>query len=615
MKRISAFVRENAVPLVLIVLAALAVFGPSLGHDFLLNWDDPRYVTKNEAIRSISWANVKTVFSTFYVGNYAPLQMVSYMLDHALWGMKPAGFIFGNIFCHTASGVLLYALLRRFSFSPLGALFASLLFLIHPLQVESVAWISQRKNVLAMVFYLLSLHGYLSWFRREGSGRLAYLLSLAAFAVALLVKSVVVILPLTLLLHDHCFSAERRQGKPFIDKLPYLLAALTVAYLAMLSQSTEYDGGGRTGFHGGSPWATLLTMLPVYVTYLRMIFWPSGLSVVYAPPVRTTPDMVVFGSVMILLLLAAAAVYLYRRNRGLFFWLAAIPVGLLPVSQIIPLVTLMNDRYLYFPLLGVAACFGYLVDRALAVSGRRPLVMGVCALLMTLCGVTSLQRARVWQNSVTLWRDATVKQPASGVAWYMYGEVLEKGGGYTDAIAAEERARSTCKGVECRLVLRKLGELYLRTNMLDKADSRIGELLGLFPEAADGYTLSGHLSYYRGDLVQAERAYLKALQLDPGMVSARSALGNVYLATGRAEMALKQYDASVRIMKPTAELVYSMSCAAAMLGNRRLALEYLDEALRLGYNRPDLIRQNPELNAIRGEEEFSRLMQRYFPGR
>lgn len=598
------------------VAASLAVFGPSLGHDFLLNWDDPGYVTRNEAIRSFSPANLKAAFSSFYVGNYAPLQIVSYMVDHAIWGMKPAGFVFANIVYHLLSSVLFYALLRRFSLSTGGALAAALLFMVHPVQVESVVWISQRKNVLAMVFYLLSFHWYLSWVRRGEWGAAPYAASLAAFAAALLVKSVAVILPLTLLFHDHCFPAERRRQGAFADKIPYFLAALAIGFLALMSQSAEYDGGGRTGYHGGSPWATLLTMLPVYLTYLRMIVWPAGLSVVYAPPVRTAIDPEVVAAALVLLLLAAGAFRLYRKDRRIFFWVAAIPIGLLPVSQIIPLVTMMNDRYLYFPMLGVAACGGYLLDRLLSGSpaGRGRMIATVAALLVALCGIASLQRARVWQNSFRLWEDATAKQPASAVAWYMLGEVRGKGGDLPAAISAEERARSLCRGVECRLVLRKLGELYLQANMADKAGERVGELLRLFPDAAEGHALSGHLGYQSGDMAAAERAYLKALQLDPGLVLAKKALGNVYLATGRPRLAMEQYTGVLRQQKQSADLAYVMSCAASLMGNRTLALEYLDEALRLGYNNPDSILRNPELEAIRGEEGFARLMQRHFPG-
>jgi tetratricopeptide (TPR) repeat protein len=615
MKRAISFARGNAIPLAVILLATLGVFGPSLGHDFLLNWDDPPYVTKNEVIRKFTWTNLKTVFSSFYVGNYAPLQMVSYMVDHALWGMRPAGFIFGNIACHGTAGLLFYLLLRRFSLAAPAALAGTLLFLLHPVQVESVVWISQRKTVLAMVFYLLSFHGYLDWYRQRGGGS-SYILSLAAFAAALLTKSVAVVLPLTLLLHDHCFGRERRQGKLFLDKIPYLLAALAVVVLALMSQSPEYNGGGRTGFHGGSLWATLLTMLPIYVTYLRMLVWPSGLSIVYAPPIRTTVDPVVIASLVVLLLLAGGVLWAYRRDRRLFFWLAAVPVGLLPVSQLVPLVTLMNDRYLYFPLLGVGASAAVLLDRALRTQpARRWLILAGCALVVVILAGISLQRSRVWQNSFLLWDDATTKQPTSGVAWLMYGELFEGKGKFGEAIACEERAVATCRGVECRLALRKLSELYLRESRGDDAQRSIAELLRRFPEAGDGYALRGHRYYQAGMLDKAESDYLEALKRAPGMVSALSALGNVYLATSRPELAMKQFETVRRLQKPNAELVYSMACAAALLGKRDRALEYLDEALRLGYNNPNLILNNPELNAIKGEAEFSRLMQRYFPGR
>jgi len=613
-RRTVAFIRDNIFQLLLIVAASLAVFGPSLGHEFLLNWDDPGYVTKNEAIRSFAPANLRAAFGSFYVGNYAPLQIVSYMVDHLLWGMKPWGFIFGNILCHTLAGILLYALLRRFSFSPAGSLFAALLFLVHPVQVESVVWISQRKNVLCMVFYLLSFHFYLDWYRRQG-GVCFYAASLAAFVAALLVKSVAVILPITLLLHDCCFSGERRQGRPFLDKLPYFLAALAVGYLALLTQSTAYHGGGRTGFHGGSPWATLLTMLPVFLTYCRMIFWPTGLSVVYAPTVRTAVDMEVAVAALVMLLLVAGAVWIFRRNRGLFFWVALVPVGLLPVSQIIPLVTMMNDRYLYFPMLGVAACCAFLFDRLLARKGaaiRLPLTCAAAIPVICL-GLLSLQRATVWQNSFLLWQDAVAKQPASAVAWHMFGEVQAKQGDIPAAIAAEERAAGICTGVECRLVLGKLSELYLQANMPDRAREKVSRLLRLFPDAAEGHALGGHLDYQAGNMAAAEKAYLKALQLDPGLVPAMQALGTVYLVSGRPQLAIEQLSGVLRLQRPTPELAYSLACAHALTGNSRLSLEFLDEAVRLGYNRPDSIMANPELDSIKGSDGFVRLMKRHFP--
>lgn len=588
-----------------------------MGHEFLVNWDDPGYVTKNEAVRAISLDSLGKIFTSTYVGNYAPLHILSYMFDQAVWGGRPAGFIFGNICLHAGNGMLFYALLTRLSLSRVPALLAALIFLLHPVQVESVVWISQRKNVLCMFFYLISLLMYLRWYHREErNGRFAYILSLAAFTAALLVKPVAVILPLLLIVHDLCRTEDKKIRKIVTDKLPYLLVALVIGYTALLTQSAEYGGGGRTGFHGGSMRATIFTMLPVFVTYLRMVIFPAGLSVVYSPPVKTGIDPEVAAAAICLAILVAAGVLIYRRNRTLFFWYASIPIGLLPVSQIVPLVTLMNDRYLYFPMLGVAACLGYFVEGVMPknVFSRR-LAVALCCLVISGYALAANRRALVWQNSLVLWQDAVARQPRSAVAWFTLGETQEKGGRFAESIASEERAKELCQGVECRLILRKLSELYLRENQLEMAGGNISELLRRFPAAADGYALSGHLNYQSGRLAEAESAYLQALSLDPRMTAALTALGNVYLASGRPALALEKLDASRRLAGPTAELAYSMACAAALLGNRWLSLDYLDEALRLGYNSPDLIRTNQELALLRGDREFILLLERYFPGK
>ncbi len=607
--------KEQGAPFILLLFAAFAVFGLSMNHDFLLNWDDPAYVTKNESIKAITWPNIKTAFSTFYVGNYAPLHIISYMFDFSVWGGRPAGFIFSNILCHWANSVLVYLLLCRFSLGRIAALAAALLFLVHPVQVESVVWISQRKNVLSMFFYLVSLTMYIRYKELpDKGGRATYVISLVAFLAALLTKSVVVILPLILLLYDFCLSKERLTSRVLLDKIPYLLVAIGSGYLAMLSQSAEYGGGGRTGYPGGDPFTTFLTMLPVFTGYVQMVFWPAKLSAVYAPEIKTFMDWEVVRAGFLLSALPAGAILAFRQNRHLFFWIMAIPTALLPVAQIVPLVTLMNDRYLYFPMLGVAACFGFLVNKIQSSATRswRTPAIALLLILLAVYAIAAVNRSHVWQNSTALWQDATVKQPASAVAWLMLGEIYEKGGRYADAIASQERASRVCRGVECRLALRKLSELYLRADSLDKAGQTIETLLRLFPQAAESHALLGHLHYQNNDLKSAETSYLNARKLDPRMITALNALGNVYLATARPALAMQEFRQVLTYTALTAELAYSMACAEALQGNRQSALNYLDQALRLGYTRPDSIWQTPELDLLKNDREFLSLMQRYF---
>ena len=148
-------------PLLVLLLAGLAIYGRMLGHDFLPTWDDAGYVLDNPDIRGFTIANLRAVFSRFYMGNYAPVQMLSYMLDYSIWGLRPWGYLLTNLLLHLANGLLFYHLVQRLEGDDSWAWLAALIFLVHPVQVESVAWVSQRKNLLAMLFSLLSFHGYL----------------------------------------------------------------------------------------------------------------------------------------------------------------------------------------------------------------------------------------------------------------------------------------------------------------------------------------------------------------------------------------------------------------------------------------------------------------------
>ena len=599
----------------LILAAAFAIYGKALSYGFLVTWDDPAYVVNNVAAHGFSWEHIKTAFTSFFVGNYAPLQIVSYMLDYSLWGLNPSGYVFHNIFLHALNGYLLYRLLSRLSETFYPSILAALLFVSHPVQVESVVWISQRKNVLAMLFFLLSIHFYT--FYRSSAGqeiRKHYALSLLFFACSLLTKSVAVVLPATLLLFDLCIS-RRKFLKAIPDKLPYIFFALIIGVIALFSQSDESGGGGRAAFHGGGIWPTLLTMLPVFVSYIRMAIIPVDLSIVYAPPIRTGIDAEVLFSMMIISLLAAAGFWLYKRHRDIFFWYALIPLAILPVSQIIPLVTLMNDRYLYFPMLGVAACSGLLarqLTNKVAPRWREP-VFFCFSLLVALYGVASFQRISFWRDSISLWQDAVVKQPGSAVAWLVLGDVYVKRGERALAEKYFEQGKEVCRGVECFHALEKLATLHLGGGSLDKAEKSTDEMIRLFPKNANGYVLKGYLKYLHKDFIEAEPLFLAGLKLDRNQPSSLIALGNIYLATGRPALAAEKLKAAQMLGNPSPELYYGLASAEARLNNREAALNYLDQALRLGYNKSGQILKDSNLAPLRSVPEFSRLMQSYFP--
>jgi hypothetical protein len=472
-------------PLLLLLAATAATFGNSLHHQFLASWDDYAYVLKNPDVRGISVEHLRAAFSSFYFGNYAPLHIVSYMMDYTLWGLNPAGYIGANIALHALNGLLFYALVAKLVGSARVAFFSVFLFLLHPVQVESVIWIAQRKSVLAMFFFLSSLLAYVNYRRKEsGQGHVSYVVALASFVCALLTKSVVVVLPIVLLLHDFCFLSREQRRRWLADKIPFFAAAAAVALITLKSQSYG-AGGGMVDYPDESAYRIFLTMLTVFSHYGGLLFWPQNLSIVYDTPIKAGIDTQVALSGILMLTLCAGLYYLLRKQIGLFFWAVLIPVGLLPVSQIIPLATLMNDRYLYFPMLGFAVLFAWVtlfcLDRLLP--GKAPMMSTLLCLVLLALPILSWQRSLVWFDSISLWSDAVDKYP-NFVTYAGMGNALYQAGKINEAVVLYNK--SLALEPSCEEALRSLGVIYLNGGEYDKALFYLEQFVNYYPDNTFG---------------------------------------------------------------------------------------------------------------------------------
>lgn len=409
-------VRPHLLPALGLSLLTLAVYGQTLGFDFLSNWDDYQYITSNPDIRGFSAQNLVNLFSRSYVGNYAPLHLFSYLVDYQLVGLNAAWFHGVNLLLHLACGLLFYAVVQRLTSKPFWALASAAIFLLHPVQVESVAWVTERKTLLAMLFSLVSFLNYLSYRKLQGEqSHYAYFRCLLFLVFALLSKSIAVVVPILFLLHDLFLEDFEDRKGIFVDKIPLVLAAALCSGIALATQSAQM-GGGMVDFFEGDLNAKLLTMLTVLTRYFGLLFWPTpaSLNSVYILFVKTRIDAEVGVALVLVAALTATGVYLFRKERRLFFGFAVFFLGLIPVSQIVPLATLMNDRYLYFPMLGAAWIAGGLFS---ALNDRLPLRRVNAAHLLLACLMVPLllfsyQRCGVWRNAVALWSDVARKYPA-----------------------------------------------------------------------------------------------------------------------------------------------------------------------------------------------------------
>ena len=493
----------------------LAVYGRILGHEFILSWDDYYYVVSNEAIKEITWANIRAVFSSYYLGNYAPVQMLSYMLDFAIWGLDPGGFLLTNLLIHLASGLLVYRLFLHLHKSCYPAAVGALVFLTHPLQVETVAWVSQRKSLLAMLFFLASWHCY-RCYRENGCAKAYYYWgALVFFLLAGFSKSVVVFLPLVLLLSDYALPIDVMQHR-WLNKIPFFAISLLLTLVTVFSQQPDdatwwsSSAGGISAYHGGSALATFFTMLPVLCRYLWLLLWPVDLSIIYENPIYTTLSPPVFLAAACLLALAAISAWLCRGERRAAFWAGFYITALLPVAQIIPIVTLMNDRYLYFPMIGVAGVVSLAfakADRSFGLGSRI-----AAALLIALLAILSFNRAGVWRDDLTLWEDAVKKSPGSAQVWQNLGVSLQAAGRKEEAINALEQSlfitpRDT--------VFYSVANVYKEIGDYPAAILSLEMLIEFSPDNVMGLTALGDAYRLTREYDKALACLLKAQSLQP----------------------------------------------------------------------------------------------------
>jgi hypothetical protein len=407
LKRHQTFFQSGA-----LVFIGLIAFWQSVAFDFV-NWDDVTYVTHNELITSWSPSNLWGVATETVTRNYGPLTIFSFLIDHTLWGKNPCGYHATNVLLHLANGVLVFLLLKQLTGNRFVAWLAAALFLIHPVQIESVVWISSRKGLLCSLFMLWASIVRL---RPEVTAKQdAWYIGL--LIAALLSKALAIVFPPIVLLYDVLIRRDRTAAAIARQVIPGLLSLLLLFYTASVQNSVLGGVRGHMDF-------SLLHILAIDVTilwqYIGMLCCPTDLCVMYDPPTSGIGMAVVIGSIA--WMAVGYAFWRFRRTQPLWI-LGAVSFFLLlfPVLNFFRITTLMNDRYLYLPSIIVFTMAAGAVHRAIGFaevgasslvlrignSLRGMVVVGTLAACLTL----TLGHLPVWQNSHTLWTHAIAQYP------------------------------------------------------------------------------------------------------------------------------------------------------------------------------------------------------------
>ncbi|MBN1825481.1 MAG: tetratricopeptide repeat protein [Candidatus Eisenbacteria bacterium] len=521
-KRGAGFLSEKtALPLVLFLFIAanLFVYARVGGFDFI-NYDDPVYVTENEFVRSgLTLEGLKEAFTSFRGFAWQPVTWVSLMLDAEVRGIDPGYFHLVNLLFHIANTISLFLLLRRMTGAFWRSAFVAGLFALHPLRVESVAWISERKDVLGLFWGLASLHAYTDYARR---GKRSLLVLTGFFqALSLMAKPMLVTLPFLLILFDY-WPLRRLAAGPspasrfyparlLREKIPlFLVTAFFVGITALAQKPVEGIGGNVVSLPLGDKAANAAVS---YVRYVGKILRPSDLSILYPHPSLSggvpLSAQQVLGSAAALLAVSWAA-WRLRRRRYLpvgWFWFLGSMVPIIGFVQVG--LHAIADRYTYFPSIGlfVMVVWGVAEIASAAEKRRflpaRRLAIGVAMLLLTGCALASRERVACWHDSLTLYADALRAGPVSPRVLYNYGCALMRSGRGGEAIG-----------------------VFKETIRLD-------------PSYGKAYNNLGLAYREKGLKDEAARCFRDALRLDPGHVSAAVNLSALLAESGDIEGAIE----------------------------------------------------------------------------
>ncbi|HEY6391778.1 MAG TPA: tetratricopeptide repeat protein [Bryobacteraceae bacterium] len=504
----------------IVALLTLLLFLPAVSNEFV-NWDDERNFVLNPNYRGLGWTEIEWMWSSHLLGRYVPITWMTLGLDYTIWEMNPLGYHLTSVLFHTVNAVLFYflslALLRLAMRDrskemqariPVGALFAALLFALHPLRAESVAWVTERRDVVSGMFFLLAILVYLR-------GRKYYWACFGFFILALLSKEIAVTLPVVLLILD-AYPLRRLDRAAWLEKIPFFLLSLADGALALYIGKLE----GITASMVRVDWfARLAISLYGLTFYLWKTLLPFSLAPFYAlTPHKIDPRALPFQLSMIVVVLVTAGALMFRRKYPavLAAWLAY-AVMLIPVLGIFHNgQQITADRYSYLACLGWAILGGGM----LVVFQKRAVALAAGVVICGL-GFLTFKQVRVWRNSETLWTQAVAVAP-SFIAYNNLGLVYSARGDSAGAIAHFRQSIQMADDYE--LSHNNLGGSLLELGLTDEAIREFQTALKLKPDLANSHNGWGQALLAQGKVDEAIEHFQAAVKIDPAYESARTNL-------------------------------------------------------------------------------------------
>jgi len=575
----------------LLAVVTFAVYLPVRNHEFV-RYDDDVYVTRNPNVQSgLTAQNIEWAFTTGHTSNWHPLTWLSHQLDCSLFAGNSGAHHLVNVVFHVANTLLLFVVLNRMTRRLWPSAFIAALFALHPLHVESVAWVAERKDVLSTLFWLLTMLAYVRYTERPSVAR--YLITLVLFALGLLAKPMLVTVPFVLLLLDfwplnRLLNSKRSIRNLFLEKLPFVFLSAVSSVVTFIAQQR---GGAMSDIYLVSFRERIANAIVSYLDYIGKMIWPARLAVLYPLPIRGIPTTKVVLYAIILVLITALIIYHGRRRKYLLVgWLLFLGT-LVPVIGIVQVgAQAMADRYTYVPLIGLFIIIAFAAaDLSEKIPFRKIVLTTLAGAILLACTVATSIQLRYWKNSFSLFEHTIAVTKDNYIIFNSYASIIGPLGRY------EEAAKYLTEAVR---------------------------IMPNFPEAHHNL---GNAMRNLGNFDQAIRHYNIALRLDPAYTSAHYGLGLALADKGDYDAAIEHYkiclgpdadlkrnagaaqtaDRSRNITRAgpdTPKLLSTIGSAYAQKGQYAQAIEYYKKALQID---PNFTKARDGLDALTQKQNLS----------
>lgn len=622
--------RENRTVPFFVIAISISVYFSALFHGFV--WDDNEFIINNPFTHD--WKNLATLFTHSYLklswhetDVSRPIMLVSLFADYAIWGLNPFGYHLTNLILHTLNSIILLALLKALFPNSAIPLTGAIIFSVHTIHTEAVNAISFREDLLVALFCLLSLYLFIKGF--IANSRKAWAFSLLSYLFALLSKEMALTFPLIVLLLY--LTLLKRKYFPKWLFAGYLV--LTLIYTTWLFYIQQYSDLHIPPENLMPLSKRLYGNISAIGHYLWLHIFPFNLNPLYPPNLFITKplqDAVITMSAIVLTLWIffkstpspGAAVF----SMGWFF------ITLIPVTNVIPLLHPVAERYLYLPSIGPIILMALLLDRLLHTSNKKPIIYCIVALIAAFASLTTIKRNAVWENSVHLWEDTVIKSPKNPIArnnlgWsYLQDNRLDEAlrevqlaiklkpdypGAHNNLGAIYERKGmqdSALIAYQTAITLKpdyseahnNLGVIYEDREMIGEALQEYQAALALKPALAEAYYNTGNIYYKQGLFEEALNQYTLATRLKPTLVGPYFKRGNILFELNRLEEAVTEFQAALKINPDVPETRYNLGVVYLELGRDEEAAGEFDLALKL---RPGYTSAQQAMEILRSSDE------------